>query len=87
MNEFYNLRHNNLDSKLAFQLNELIQCYRPHSPPPILNKEDKIIQRESTLEEITRLMKKREFYRNEYIRRENEKAYKELSKMFYEVER
>jgi hypothetical protein len=80
--EIRHLRNVSLSQELALQLASVISAYRPHTEPDI-NKEDRIKKEETTLEEITRLMKKQSYYKSEYIKRENQKAYVILSEMYY----
>jgi len=81
--DIQHLRNVQMDTHLAFQLANIISAYRPHTTP-LIHKEDKVVKEESTMDEIQRLMKNQDYYRSEYIKRENQKAYEILSEMYYD---
>ena len=88
MSDFYSLRECNLEASLAAKLAPFISSYRPHTNPPTKEQlGDRIDQKEeTTMEELERLQTHRSFYKQEYLIRENAKAYQILQESYYDVE-
>ena len=87
MSDFYSLRECELPATLAAKLAPFISSYRPHDEiVPRSELGDPIPKEEDTLCEIQRLATHRSFYKQEYIIRENDKAYKILQESYYDVE-
>ena len=87
MSDFYSLRECKLPESLAAKLAPFISAHRPHDE--IVDKSelgDRISKEEDTLSEIQRLTTHRSFYRQEYLIRENAKAYQILQESYYDVE-
>jgi hypothetical protein len=88
MSDFYSLRECNLEPSLVAKLAPFISSHRPHDE--IVPKSElgpRIDQKEeTTMEEIERLQTHQTFYRQEYIRLQNIRAYQILSELHYEEE-
>ena len=87
MSDFYSLRECNMEASLAAKLAPFISAHRPHTNPPTKEQlGDRIPKEEDTLSEIQRLQTHRSFYKQEYLIRENAKAYQILQESYYDVE-
>ena len=90
VNPILHLRQANLPPELAFKLTRIVSAYRPHSPVPskqeLEDKQTVSDNKESTIDEIQRLRRKQSYHKQEYIKRENNKAYRVLSELYYEGE-
>ena len=80
----YELSHSTLDPQLAFHLAPFIRAYAPHTEPDL---ESDPIQKEShcSIKALTQQRLGVRDYRQMAIMRENEKAYKILSQLYYSV--
>ena len=88
MSDFYSLRECKLPEALAAKLAPFIASHRPHDNPPTKDQlGDRIDQKEeTTLEELERLQRHQTFYKQEYIRLQNQIAYQILQRGYYDVE-
>ena len=79
------LRDSNLTPELAYQLTRIISSYRTHDEVPTIDTLPERIQKEeSTMDELVRLQQYQTYHRQQYIQRENAKAYQTLSQEYSE---